>query len=108
MREQPLEKLVAAFHADLAHDNRSPHTRHAYVTDLAQLCAFYRGSVNAMTAVVLRDFFRTHLHLSPATRVRKQAAVVGFLTWAHQHELLDSNPILKIERVKLDSPQPRG
>ncbi len=79
MREQPLEKLVAAFLTDLAHANRSPHTRHAYATDLAQLCAFYPGPVNAMTAEVLRDFFRTHLHLSPATRARKQAAIARLL-----------------------------
>jgi integrase/recombinase XerD len=108
MREQPLEKLIAAFLTDLTHANRSHHTCHAYATDLAQLCAFYSGPVNAMTAEVLRNFFRTHLHLSPATRARKQAAVARFLTWAHQHELLDSNPMLKIVRVKLDPPQPRG
>jgi len=108
MREQSVEKLVAAFLTDLAHANRSQLTHHAYATDLAQLCAFYHGPVNAMTTEVLRDFFHTHLHLSPATRARKQAAVARFLTWAHQHELLDSNPMLKIERVKLDQPQPRG
>jgi integrase/recombinase XerD len=108
IKEQPLEELVASFLTDLAHANRTPHTRQAYATDLAQLCAFYHGPVNAMTVEVLRDFFRTHFHLSPATRARKQAAVARFLTWAHQHELLDSNPMLKIERVKLDPPQPRG
>ena len=31
-----------------------------------------------------------------------------FLTWAEQQELLDSNPMRKIDRVKLDPPQPRG
>ena len=108
MKEQPLEQLVATFLSDLTHANRSHHTRHAYATDLAQLCAFYYGPVQAMTAEVLRNFFSTHLHLSPATRARKQVAVARFLTWAHQHELLDSNPMLKIERVKLDPPQPRG
>ncbi len=108
MKEQPLGKLVAAFLTDLAHANRSPHTRHAYATDLAQLCAFYQGPVNAMTSEVLRNFFGMHLHLSPATRARKQAAVARFLSWAFQHELLDSNPMLKIERVRLDPPQPRG
>src|SRR6266516_121872 len=108
MREQPLEKLVAVFLGDLTHANRSPHTRHAYATDLAQLCAFYPGPVNAMTAEVLRNFFHLHLHLSSGPRERKQAAVARFLTWAHQHELLDSNHMLKIERVKPDPPQPRG
>jgi len=108
MKEQPLEQLVATFLSDLVHANRSHHTRHAYATDLAQLCAFYHGPVQAMTAEVLRGFFSTHLHLRPATRARKQAAVARFLTWAYQHEVLDTNPMLKIERVKLDPPQPRG
>ncbi len=108
MREQPLDKLVASFLTDLTHADRSFHTRHAYGTDLAQLCAFYRGPVQAITAETLRNFFRTHLHLRPASRARKQAAVARFLTWAHQHEVLDTNPMLKIERVKLDPPQPRG
>jgi len=108
IREQALSELVASFLTDLAHANRSPHTRHAYATDLAQLCAFYQGPVQAITAEVLRNFFSTHLHLSPATRAHKQTAVASFLTWAHQHELLDINPMLKLERVKLDPPQPRG
>jgi integrase/recombinase XerD len=107
-REQPLDALVMTFLSDLAHANRSPHTRHAYATDLAQLCAFSHGSVSAMTAEVLRSFFRTHLHLSPATRARKQAAMARFLSRAHQHEVLDVNPMLKVERVRLDPPQPRG
>jgi integrase len=34
--------------------------------------------------------------------------VARLFTWAHQHELLDTNPMRKIERVKLDPPQPRG
>jgi len=108
MKEQPLEQLVATFLSDLAHANCSHHTRHAYTADLAQLCAFYHGPVQTITAEVLRGFFSTHLHLRPATRARKQAAVARFLTWAHQHEVLDANPMLKIERVKLDPPQPRG
>ena len=108
MKEQPLDELVTAFLTDLAHANRSPRTRYAYATDSAQLCAFYQGPMQAITAEVLRTFFSTHLHLSPATRARKQAAVARLFTWAHQHELLDTNPMLKIERVKLDPPQPRG
>ena len=52
LKEQLLDELVAAFLTDLAHANRSQHTRHAYATDLAQLCAFYHGPVNAMIAEV--------------------------------------------------------
>ena len=108
MREQSLDKLVATFLTNMAHANRSLHTQRAYSADLAQLCAYHQGAVQTITAGVLRNFFEMHLHLSPATRARKQAAVACFLTWAYQHDLLDDNPMLKIERVKLDPPQPRG
>ncbi len=106
--EQSLESLVAIFLADLAHTNHSPQTLRAYAADLAQLCAFHQGPVNTVTAEALRAFFGRHGHLRPATRARKQAAVARFLTWAEQHDLLDSNPMRKIDRVKLDPPQPRG
>src|SRR5712692_2026108 len=106
--EQSLEILVPTFLADLAHANHSPQTCRAYATDLAQLCAFHQEPVQTITAEVLRNFFAMHVHLRPATRARKQAAVARFLTWAEQQDLLDSNPMRKIERVKLDPPQPRG
>jgi len=106
--EQSLEPLVATFLADLAHANHSPQTCRAYATDLAQLCTFHQGSVQAINAEVLRTFFGNHTHLRPASRARKQAAVARFLTWAEQQDLLDSNPMRKIDRVKLDPPQPRG
>ena len=106
--EEPLEILVATFLADLAHANHSPQTRRAYASDLAQLCAFHQGSIQTVTVEVLRKFFEMHAHLRPATRARKQAAVARFLAWAEQQELLTANPMRKIDRVKLDPPQPRG
>src|SRR5205807_975673 len=106
--EQSLESLVTIFLADLAHANHAPQTCRAYVADLTQLCAFHQGPIQTITADVLRAFFEIHAHLRPATRARKQAAVARFLTWAEQQELLDRNPMRKIDRVKLDPPQPRG
>jgi integrase/recombinase XerD len=106
--EHSLEIQVSTFLADLANANHSPQTRRAYASDLAQLCAFHQGPIQTITAEVLRKFFEMHAHLRPATRARKQAAVARFLTWAEQQELLTANPMRKIERVKLDPPQPRG
>src|SRR5260221_13143660 len=102
--EQSLQSLVTLFLADLAHANHSPHTCRAYATDLAQLCAFHQGPIQTITADVLRTFFERHAHLRPATRARKQAAVPAFLTWAEQQELLEPNPMRKIDGVKLDRP----
>lgn len=106
--QQSLESLVALFLTDLAHASHSPQTRRAYATDFAQLRALHQGSVQTINAEVLRTFFGMHAHLRPATRARKQAAVARFLTWAEQQDFLDNNPMRKIDRVKLDPPQPRG
>lgn len=107
--EEPSSEIqVATFLADLAHANHAARLRRAYASDLAQLCAFHQGPIQTITADVLRAFFERHAHLRPATRARTQAAVARFLTWAEQQELLEANPMRKIDRVKLDPPQPRG
>jgi integrase/recombinase XerD len=105
---QSLQSLVTAFLADLAHANHSLHTCRAYVTDLAQLCNFHQGPIQTITVDVLRTFFEMHSHLRPTIRARKQAAVARFLIWADQQELLEANPMRKIDWVKLDPPLPRG
>ena len=42
------------------------------------------------------------------TRARKQAALASFLTWAYRQELIDANPMGRVERFKLTPPAPRG
>lgn len=106
--EQSMESLVTRFLADLAHTNHSLHTLRAYAADLAQLCAFHQEPVHTITAEVLRAFFGRYASLHPATRARKQAAVARCLTWAERQDLLEANPMRKIDRMKLDPPQPRG
>lgn len=114
MREErsgPVHDLGTAigdFLADLAQANRSAHTRRAYATDLSQFATWYQGALTAITPSVLRDFFATVAHLSPATRARKQAAVTSFLAWAYRQELIEANPMGRIERVTPTPPKPRG
>lgn len=106
--ERPLADLVADFLADLTHANRSPHTRRAYGGDLALFCSFYTGTARGITADVLRSFFASVAHLSPASRARKQAALASFLTWAYRQELMDATPMARITRIQPDPPRPRG
>ena len=76
MREQPLEKLVAAFLNDLAHMNRSPYTRHAYITDLAQFCAFYTHATELINGGVSLPTIRKrlgHKNLQSTLRDAEQA-----------------------------------
>src|SRR5437899_9115042 len=81
MREQPMEARAAIFLTDFIHVNRSKQTCCVYATNLAQSCTFFQGTVRAITTKVLRNFIATHLHLGPATRTRKQAAVACFYSW---------------------------
>lgn len=45
---------------------------------------------------------------SPASRARTAAALGSFLTWAVRHDLLAANPLLKLDRVQVPDPDPRG
>ena len=105
--DRSFASLVTAFLAELAHANRSPHTRRAYAADLAGFCSFYRGATADITPEVLRAFFATLTHLSPATRARRQAALASFLRWAYREGLIDATPMARVERVALDPPQAR-
>jgi len=106
--ERSLAALVDDFLTDLVQSNQSIHTRRAYAADLTRFVSFYGGPANGITADVLRAFFASLAHLSPASRARKQAALASFLGWAYRHELIDVMPMARVERVRLDPPAPRG
>jgi integrase/recombinase XerD len=99
---------ATAFLVDLTHAGRSAQTRRAYATDLAAFQTTYDGPVAGITADTLRAFFATVAHLRPATRARKQAAVASFLQWAQRQEFIAVDPMVKVARVRVDPPPPRG
>ncbi|MDZ4876858.1 MAG: Tyrosine recombinase XerC [Chroococcidiopsis cubana SAG 39.79] len=103
--ELTLEVAVASFLADLAHANRSAHTRRGYTTDLRRLLNFYSGRLTAITTDHIRKFLDTCTHLSPATVARQQATLASFFNWAYCQELIETNPMTRIERVKLSAPK---
>ncbi len=106
--QEDLAGHVAAWLADLAQANRSPHTRRAYAADLRHFQAHYRGALGDLDADALRGYFATLAGLSPATRARKQAALAAFLRWAYTHDRLAADPMAKVARVCLPDPAPRG
>jgi len=103
-----LAALIDDVLTDLVQSNRSIHTRRAYAADLTRFVSCYGGPANGITADVLRAFFASLAHLSPASRARKQAALASFLGWAYRHEWIDVMPMARVERVRLDPPAPRG
>ena len=65
-QDHSLQALIAAFLAGLQQENRSPHTRRAYASDLARFASFYSGAPNGITADVLRLIATTGLRIGEA------------------------------------------
>lgn len=97
-----LEQTIAKFLAALDQANHSSHTLRAYGSDLRALAAFSPGPITHIDANVLRDFLAQYRHLQPATRSRKMAALASFFKWAFKQDLIDTNPMLRIDRVKVE------
>ncbi len=105
--------LVTEFLVMLETSNRSQHTRSTYTSDLYAYITFCQrvgesGISTAESVNTLRSYFATLTHLAPATRAHKQAALASFFRWAYKNDLLEANPMEKIERVKLQAASPRG
>ncbi len=107
-RAHDLEDAIAVFLAELEQANRSPHTRRAYGSDLAAFHRYYTGPLDGITSEVLRGYFATLASLSPATRARKQASLASFLAWVFEQDLIGSNPMGKVGRIRLEPPAPKG
>jgi integrase/recombinase XerD len=57
--------------------------------------------------VPIRAFLADIAASSPATRKRKRAAVASFCRWAVRHDLLDTNPMDRIDTVTVPKHLPR-
>jgi integrase/recombinase XerC/integrase/recombinase XerD len=79
----------------------------AYRGDLLQFCAHHDGETSELTAVPVRAYLAEIAELAPSTRKRKRAAVASFCRWAVRHDLLDANPMDKIDTIKVPKTLPR-
>jgi site-specific recombinase XerD len=90
------------FLLDLKNANKSAHTIQAYRSDLR---AFSQHSPDLVSDIItqhLREFFSSQSHLKPTTRARRQASLASFFDWAYRNELIQSNPMQRIDRVKVE------
>lgn len=104
----PIADPVRDFLAELRAAGKSPHTVRGYRADLAEFAQHHPDAVHEVTVAVLRGYYTALEPHTVRTRARKQAAVASFLRWCHRHDLIDSNPFDKVERVKVPDAQPRG
>jgi site-specific recombinase XerD len=103
-----LETASSAFLVNLEQAGRSPHTRRAYASDLAQLVAATTVTLPELTPEVLRNFFASQDQLAVSTRARRQASVASFCAWAYREGLLASDPMGRVMRIRTEQPPPRG
>jgi len=103
----PLQPLLADFLTDLENAGRSRHTVVNYRCDLNRFVEFCPDVLGSITPSHLRRFFAALADKAPATRARIQASVNAFLAWAYRNDLLASNPMQKLDRVKVPESHPR-
>lgn len=108
MKLLSLPEAIAVFLDDLRRAERSAHTVRAYTTELRHLVACHDGLVATIAVDTLRAALARRDGRSPASRARTLAALNSFLTWAVKHDLLDANPLIKLDRVRVPEPAPRG
>ncbi len=108
MSATELARTIATFLADLRRAGRAPHTLRAYTTELAHLSACHDGPVDTITVDTVRMALARRDERSPASRARTAAALNSFLTWAVRHDVLVTNPMVKLDRVRVPEPKPRG
>jgi integrase/recombinase XerD len=108
METVPLAEAITLFLDDLRRAERSAHTIRAYATELRHLSACHAGPVATISVDTVRAALARRDSLSPASRARTAAALNSFLTWAVRHDLLAANPLVKLDRVQVPDPDPRG
>lgn len=105
--EHPLALHIGEFLTDLSNANASAQTIRAYRGDLTQFAAHHDGEIGELTAAPVRAYLAEIAGLAPATRKRKRAAVASLCKWAVRHDLLDSNPMDRIDTIKVPKRLPR-
>ncbi|MEV5893814.1 site-specific integrase [Nonomuraea fuscirosea] len=104
-RAHPLARHLDDFLTDLANAGASAHTRRAYRSDLIAFAAHHGEEIAELTAAPVRAYLAELAELSPASR--KRAAVASFAKWAVRHDLLNTNPMDRIDTVKVPKTLPR-
>jgi len=100
-------EVVEDFLTDLARRGRSFNTVRAYRSDLADFARFHPHPLAEATPAVLRSYLATLTGRAPSTRARREAALSSLLAWAYRAELLDADPMSRIDRTRLPPSAPR-
>ncbi|MFF5211063.1 tyrosine-type recombinase/integrase [Streptosporangium sp. NPDC000396] len=106
-RDHPLAAHLDDFLTDKKNAGASSQTIRAYRGDLIQFGAHVDGELGELTAAPIRAFLADLGALSAASRKRKRAAIASFCRWAVRHDLLQANPMDRIDTIKVPKTLPR-
>jgi len=107
MANSPMVTTVEDFLTDLTRAGRSPNTVRAYRSDLADFDRFFPGPIDQITAGVLRAYLGSLADKAPATRARREAALASVLAWAYRAEMIEADPMTRLDRTRLAASSPR-
>lgn len=103
----PLARHIGDFLTDLTNAGRPATTVRAYRGDLIAFAAHHDDEIGELTAAPIRAYLSEIARLAPASRKRKRAAVASFCRWAARHDLLEANPIDKLDSITVPKTLPR-
>lgn len=103
----PLARHIGDFLTDQKNAGRSEHTVRAYRGDLIGFAAHHDDEIEELTAAPIRAYLSEIAGLAASSRKRKRAAVASFCRWAVRHELLDANPMDRIDTITVPKTLPR-
>lgn len=103
-----LDTLITKFLQDLENSGKSHYTIKNYRSDLERFSQKVNIDIAEITPDILRNYFSTLKQKSLATRARNQSSLWSFFNWCFKQDILFSNPMDKIEKIKLPEPRPKG
>jgi site-specific recombinase XerD len=99
---------VEEFLNDLGFSGRSRHTIINYRSDLIHFFSQVSSSLSKISSDVIKQYLQNLEGKALSTKARKQASLRSFFEWCIRNNYLLTNPVNKVERIKLPEALPRG
>jgi integrase/recombinase XerD len=101
-------RLLRGFLDELESSGKSKHTVINYRSDLTHFFSQIDSSLNEISSDTVKKYFHKLDGKSLSTKARRQASLQSFFWWCVKNDYLSSNPMDKVERIKLPESLPRG
>jgi len=101
-------KLLEEFLDELEFSGKSKHTVINYRSDLFHFFSEVNSSLSEISSDVIKGYFQKLGSKSLSTRARRQASLESFFSWCVRNNHFPTNPMNKVERIKLPEALPRG